>query len=440
VVDRVCRAMALAVAAVIALTTAPSAPALGQEQFVPLLVYRTGPYAPNGIPLADGQRDYFAMLNARDGGVGGVKLVVEECDTAYNNDKGVECYERLKDRGPTGAAAFSPFSTGITYALIERATADEIPLFTMGYGRTDAADGTVFPYVFTMPATYWSQATSIVRFIEDEEAGELAGKTIALVYHDSAYGKEPIATLEVLAAEMGFELHLFPVAHPGLEQKATWLDVGRRLRPDWVVMWGWGVMNSTAIKEAAAVGYPRERMIGSHWAGAEVDVRPAGDAAVGYLAANFHAPGRFDVHADILTHLYDEGRGAGARERVGEVLYNRGVVNAAITAEALRVAQEIHGARPLTGAEVRDGFENLELTAARLADLGLDRFMNPVEVSCADHEGGGSIFIQQWDGADWRRVSDWIPPMTDVVRPLIEESAAAYAAENGITPRTCGEG
>jgi branched-chain amino acid transport system substrate-binding protein len=438
--NRARRTIGLAAAAFVAATVAPALPAGAQEQAVPLLVYRTGPYAPNGIPLADGQRDYFAMLNARDGGIGGVRLVVEECDTAYNNDKGVECYERLKDRGPTGAAAFSPFSTGITYALIERATADEIPLFTMGYGRTDAADGTVFPYVFTMPATYWSQATSIVRYISDREDGDLAGTEVALVYHDSAYGKEPIPTLEILAEDMGFDLHLFPVAHPGLEQKATWLDIGRRLRPDWVVMWGWGVMNATAIKEAAAVGYPRDRFIGNSWAGAEVDVRPAGDAAVGYLAANFHATGRFDVHADILRHLYDAGRGAGARERVGEVLYNRGVANAAITAEAIRVAQAIHGVRPLTGAEVRDGFENLELSAARLAELGLDRFMSPIEVSCADHEGGGATFIQQWDGADWRRVSDWIPPMTDVVRPLIEESAAAYAAEKGVTPRACGAG
>ncbi len=432
--------MVLAATAFVAAAAAPTAPAVGQEQYVPLLVYRTGAYAPNGIPLANGQADYFNMLNARDGGVGGVRLVVEECDTAYNNDKGVECYERLKDRGPTGATAFSPFSTGITYALIERATADEIPLFTMGYGRTDASDGTVFPYVFTMPTTYWSQATSIIRYIAEQEGGDLAGTDIALVYHDSAYGKEPIPTLEILADDMGFELHLFPVAHPGLEQKATWLNVGRRLRPDWVVMWGWGVMNSTAIKEAAAVGYPMDRFIGNHWAGAEVDVWPAGDAAHDYLAANFHAPGRFDVHADILTHLYDAGRGAGDRERVGEVLYNRGVVNAAITAEAIRVAQEIHGAKPLTGAEVRDGFENLELTTERLAELGLDGFMNPVEVSCADHEGGGSIFIQQWDGENWQRVSDWIPPMTDVVRPLIEESAASYAAEKGITTRDCGEG
>jgi len=434
------RTLALALVGCGLVTTGSVAPAAAQEQFMPLLVYRTGAYAPNGIPLANGQADYYAMLNARDGGVGGVPLMVEECDTAYNNDKGVECYERLKNGGPTGATAFSPFSTGITYALIERATADEIPLFTMGYGRTDASDGTVFPYVFTMPATYWSQATSIIRYVREQEGGDLEGRDIALVYHDSAYGKEPIATLEILAEDMGFNLHLFPVAHPGLEQKATWLNIGRRLRPDWVLMWGWGVMNSTAIKEAAAVGYPMDRFIGNHWAGAEVDVTPAGEAAIGYLAANFHAPGHeFDVHADILSHVYDAGDGAGERERVGEVLYNRGVVNAAITAEAIRVAQELHGERPLTGAEVRDGFENLDLSSARLAELGLDGFMNPISVSCADHEGGGAIFIQQWDGTTWQRVSEWIEPMTDVVRPLIEASAAEYARQNGITPRECAE-
>ncbi len=411
-------------------------PVEAQEQFIPLLTYRTGPYAPNGIPLANGQIDYFNMINERDGGINGVRITFEECDTAYNNDRGVECYERLKGR--PGTAVVSPFSTGITYALIERATADKLPLFTMGYGRTDASDGRVFPYVFTMPSTYWSQATSIVQYIQEQEGGDLAGKKIALVYHDSAYGREPIPTLEVLRDQMGFQLDLFPVAHPGLEQRATWLAIGRRLRPDWVVMWGWGVMNSTAVREAAAIGYPMDRFIGNHWSGAEVDVIPAGDAAIGYLAANFHSPGTgFDVHRDIFTYVYDRGNGAGDRDRVGEVLYNRGVTNSAIVVEAIRAAQAIHGERVLTGEEVRDGFEALDLTAHRLAELGLADFMNPVVVSCEDHEGAGAVFVQRWDGSEWDRVSNWIPPLTDVVRPLIEASAEAFAVENGITKREC---
>ncbi len=410
------------------------------EQFIPLLIYRTGPYAPNGIPIANGMNDYFNLINQRDGGVGGVKLTFEECETAYNNDRGVECYERLKDRGTTGASVINPYSTGITYALIERASADKIPILSMGYGRTDGSDGRVFPYVFTVPMTYWSQASALIEYIGEQEGGidNLKGKKLALVYHDSAYGKEPIPTLEKLAQTYGYELSLFPVAHPGLEQKATWLKLGRQLRPDWTFMWGWGVMNSTAIKEAAAVGYPMDHFIGVWWSGSEPDVEPAGEAAKGYKSATFHAPGTdYPVFDDIFKHVYDKGLGAGEREKVGEVLYNRGVINAMIVVEAIRTAQGIHGEKPLTGEQVRDGLENLDITEARLAELGMAGFTPPIQVSCADHEGDHAVRVQQWDSKNWSFVSDWIKPMKDVVRPMIEESAAAYAKEKGITPRDC---
>jgi len=410
------------------------------EQFIPLLIYRTGPYAPNGIPIANGMNDYFNLVNERDGGVGGVKLTWEECETAYNNDRGVECYERLKDRGTTGASVVNPYSTGITYALIERATADKIPVLSMGYGRTDGSDGRVFPYVFTVPMTYWSQASALIKYIGEQEGGmeNLQGKKIALVYHDSAYGKEPIPTLEVLAEQYGYEFHEFAVAHPGVEQKSTWLKVGRQLRPDWVLMWGWGVMNSTAIKEAAAVGYPMDHFIGVWWSGSEPDVEPAGGAAKGYKSATFHDPGTdYPVFDEIFSLVYDQGLGAGERDAVGEVLYNRGIVNAMIVVEAIRTAQEMHGQQPLTGEQVRDGLENLDITEERLAELGMSGFTPPIKVSCADHEGDHAIRVQQWDGTQWEVITDWITPMKDVVRPMIEASAEAYAKEKGITPRSC---
>jgi branched-chain amino acid transport system substrate-binding protein len=432
-----------AAAGLAGLLGAPSASAAEDDnvQFIPSMVYRTGPYAPGGIPIANGRADYLNLLNERDGGINGVKIVFEECDTAYNNDRGVECYARLKDQGPTGAAAFSPFSTGTTYALIERATADKIPILSMGYGRTDASDGRVFPYIFTMPATYWSQATAIIKYVGEQEGGleNLKGKKIALVYHDSAYGKEPIPTLEALSKTYGYQLKTFPVAHPGLEQKATWLQIGRQFRPDWVLMWGWGVMNSTAIKEAAAIGYPMDKFIGAWWSGSEPDVMPAGKDAIGYQAATFHAPGAdFPVHEDIRKHVYEKGNGAlDDAAEIGGVLYNRGMVNSVLVTEAIRTAQAKFGNTPLTGEQVRWGLENLDLTEARLKELGMEGFMSPVKVYCEDHEGSGPVRIQRWDGEKWEVASDWIEPMNDVVRPMIEASAAEYAAEKGIVPRDC---
>ncbi|MCC6467020.1 MAG: ABC transporter substrate-binding protein, partial [Alphaproteobacteria bacterium] len=282
------KASALAAVALALPMTIPVAAWAQNEQFVPGLVYRTGAYAPNGIPFANGRADYMEMLNARDGGVNGVKLVIEECETGYATDRGVECYERLKGKGPTGAAAFSPLSTGITFALTEKAPGDKIPLLTMGYGRSESADGSVFAWNFPLLGTYWSAADILVQHVAKK--GSLKGKKIALVYHDSPYGKEPIPVLQDYAKKLGFTFEPIPVTHPGVEQKAVWLQI-RQSRPDYVFLWGWGVMNSTSIKEAAAVNYPREKMYGVWWSGAEPDVLPAGDGAKGYNALALHPAG-----------------------------------------------------------------------------------------------------------------------------------------------------
>src|SRR6201991_4293596 len=207
----------LAVGAAAIGVAAMATPAMAQgEQFMPSLVYRTGPYAPNGIPFANGVADYWTLLNERDGGINGVKLQIEECETGYATDKGVECYERLKGKGPTGASYFSPLSTGITFALTEKAPGDKIPLLTMGYGRADSRDGAVFTWNFPLMGTYWTAASVAIQHIAKEWGGfdKLKGKKIALVYHDSPYGKEPIALLEVLSKKYGFDFLQIPVPAP----------------------------------------------------------------------------------------------------------------------------------------------------------------------------------------------------------------------------------
>tara|TARA_Y100001934_G_C12278055_1_gene738430 strand:+ start:28 stop:1344 length:1317 start_codon:yes stop_codon:yes gene_type:complete len=430
-------------AAVAAALTLPmfASSANAYELVIPSLDYRTGPYAPNGILVANGYTDYLNMLNERDGGINGVKIKNVTCETGYNTKKGVECYEKIKNTPPSGALVVSPLSTGITYQLIPKASVDEVPIFSMGYGRTSAANGKVFPWVFNFPATYWSQATALVQYIADQEGGfdALKGKKIYLVYHNSAYGKEPIRTLEAMADKFGYEFRGLPVDHPGQEQKATWLQI-RKEKPDWVLMWGWGVMNQVAIKEAASIRFPMDHFIGVWWSGSENDVLPAGDGADGYLSGAFHAGGGgFPVHDDIRKHVYDKGLGKGDRNRIGEVLYNRGMVGAMWTTEAIRKAMEIHGTKEVTGKHVRDGFEALDVDEARLEELGLGGFTYPVKISCENHEGPGKVAVQQWDAKakQWNIVSKFYEPLRDITGPLIEADSAAYAAENNVTPRDC---
>jgi len=428
-----------AVAAAASVGLAGQAYAQGKEQFFPVLSYRTGPYAPNGVPFANGYVDYLKLINARDGGIGGVRIAFEECETGYATDRGVECYERLKGKGPTGATAFHPLSTGITFAVTDKSFSDKIPIITTGYGRADSVDGTVFGWNFPLGGTYWDAADMLIQHVGKKEGGvnNLKGKKIALVYHDSPYGKEPIALLQERAKMHGYQLLLLPVTHPGVEQKATWLQI-RQNRPDYVFLWGWGVMNSTSIKEAVATGYPREKMYGVWWSGAEPDVTPAGGGAKGYNALVFLAPaGQGRVHKDMIKFVYDKGQGSGKKDEIGDVLYNRGLAAAMMTVEAVRQAQVKYGKKPLTGEQVRWGLENLTIDAAMIKKLGFDGFMTPISTSCVDHAGGRRGGIHTWDGSKWVVQKDTYEADQSIIKPMIRASAQKYAQEKKITKRDC---
>ena len=428
------------IGAAIAVTAVAVSKAQAEEVlYIPNFSYRSGPYAPNGISFANGARDYADMINKRDGGLQGVKILYEECETGYATQAVVECYERLKNKHG-GPRFVHPNSTGATYQIIPKASVDKIVVHSMGYGMTAAADGRVFPWVFNFPTTYWSQASAFIRYIGSEEGGlsNLKGKKIALVYHNSPYGKEPIPTLQALAGKHGFDLQLLAVDHPGQEQKATWLQV-RRGKPDWLLLWGWGVMNQVALKEAVAIKFPMDHMLGVWWSGAESDVVPSGAAAKGYKAGTFHSPGHgTKAHDDILKHVYNGDLAKAKKNNFGEVLYNRSIIAYTYGLEAINTAMNKYGKGKVpTPEQARWGFENLNLTDARLKELGLAGFTRGHQVSCADHEGNGPVLIQQWTGDRWEIITDWIEPIREVVRPMIEQAAAKFAKENNIQPRSC---
>lgn len=411
------------------------AAAQAKEQFFPVLVYRTGAYAPNGVPFANGYVDYLKLVNER-GGVNGVKLSFEECETGYATDRGVECYERLKGKGAT---VFQPLSTGITFALTEKAPNDKIPLVTAGYGRSESQDGGVFKWNFPLAGTYWVAADVIMQDIIKNEGGadKLKGKKITLIYHDSPFGKEPIPLLQERAAMHGFTLSLLPVTHPGVEQKSTWLQI-RQNRPDYVINWGWGVMNSTALKEAQATGYPRDKMYGVWWAGAEPDVKDVGAGAKGYKAVMMqHGTEKgADVIKETLSKVHGKGQGTGPKEEVGDVLYMRGMMSAMLAVEGVRAAQERFGkGKVMSGEQTRWGLENLNLTQAKLDALGFKGVMRPISTSCQDHMGAAWARIHTWDGAKFNWSSDWYQADEQIIKPMVKAAADKYAAEKKLTRR-----
>jgi branched-chain amino acid transport system substrate-binding protein len=331
----------------------------------------------------------LTLLNERDGGINGVPLVWEECETVLDVPRGIECYERLKGKEPTGAAALPMHSTVLTYALTERATHDKIPLLTAGIGRADAADGRVFPYIFNSPTTYWSMNTAKIRFIGQRVGGmaQLKGRKIAHVYIDNAYGRETMPILDHHAAHYGFTVQHLAYQSPGLDQKATWLRV-KVAQPDWVLLRSGGVDTRTALKEAAQIGLPRDRIVGAAPTCTEQDLVPVGEAARGFICVTFLGTGPdFLVIREMRHYVYARGKGPGPEGDIGTDRWKRGLLDALFVTEAIRTAMRHFGHQPLTGAQVQWGFEHLTLTAASLKALGMEGLISPLTLSCRNHEG-----------------------------------------------------
>lgn len=428
--------LAFGLAVVIAAPATMTAAQAEDGIYIPLFSYRTGPFAGSGIPIANGMADYLNMLNERDGGIGGVKLIVDECETGYDTKKGVECYESVKGRNPV---IVNPYSTGITLQLIPKAAVDKIPLLSMAYGLSASADGNLFPWIFNPPATYWDGASAFVQHVADIEGGfdKLKGKKLGLLHLDAPFGKEPIPLLQSLAADYGFELKLYPVAVAEMQNQASvWLNI-RRDRPDWIYLQGFGAMNPTAVKEASKTGYPMNRLVGNWWAGNDDDARPTGMDAKGYTSLDVNAVGtNFPAIQDILKYVVDKGKSqVTSKDKVGENFYNRAVWNSVIMAEAIRTAQKLTNKKQVTGEDVRRGFESLDISTARMKEIGLAGFASPIKLSCSDHNGHSGISLVEWDGTKWQTIVPSIQPIKDKVLPLIDSAAQDYVKANAGWPK-----
>ena len=402
-----------------------------QELYTPNLSYRTGPFAATGIPLMNGQRDYMLMLNARDGGIGGVPVNFEECETGYSTEKGVECYEKTKAK----ALVTQPWSTGITLQVLPKTNVDQIPILAPGYGFSPMSDGKTFNWAFNPPASYWDGASMILQAISGGNLDSLSGKKIALLHLDHPYGKEPIPLFEAMAAKHGYTFLPIPVGLSEMQnQSAQWLQI-RRERPDFVIMWGWGAMNAAAITEAVKTRYPMNQFVGVWWAGHTDDLQLVGQDGKGYRSISWSLPNPdAPVMADIRAQVMDKGNSLASEEEFGEVFYSRGVVISAILAEGIRVAQQMSGTAEITAAQLRDGLANLNFTAERIDELGLTGMMAPFSTSCADHTGHSGGWMLEWDGEKFVQASDLLQADRAAIEPLEAEKAAEYATANAPWP------
>jgi len=363
----------------------------------------------------NGAADYLTLVN-QQGGINGYKLEMLTADHANEPQRGIELYEQYKAKG---ALFFNFFNTPCVAALIPRVLKDKVILLTPQHGRSDASDGTVFPYVFIPTPSYWTQAAAQIEFIMKQEGGSLKGKKIGYNFIDTSWGREPLPIFKKLAAKLGFELMEFPYPPPGTEQTAAWTQI-RRSKPDWVILWG---IRHVSLTQALRIGYPLSNILTDGWMAEHEVARVGNDKLKGLMSAQVVVTGR-DV--PIVEKIYNEvqkkGLGKGKDEKVGNIYYNQGVLSGVVFAQAVKVALEKYG-EPLTGDKLKDAME----TFTNWDPMGL---APPITFTKESHEGAKGLRIAKWDGAKWVPLTGWYETQFHpLVWDFIKEEAAKFKAE-----------
>jgi branched-chain amino acid transport system substrate-binding protein len=374
---------------------------------------RTGPTQIVGIRLCAAIQDYINLVNSK-GGVEGYKIKADEIDHEYKVPPGMEAYERAKK---DGAVSYMIYGTPHAQAMNQKLVEDKIPGTSPGFGISASADGKRYPYLFPMAATYWSQGAAAIQFIKGKLGGDLKGKKIAYVFYDNPAGREAIPILEDLQKTEGYEMRTFAVPPPGVEMGAQVLDITQRYHPDFIIDHLFGRSPSVAIKEYKRAGFPLSKVMGLVWASAEADIDAAGGWAVaeGYHTMSFAGVGDdFPVRQEIKAMYKKDGKEP-PKEMDDTVMYNRGLLIAALHVEAIRNALKANGGKPPTGEQVKAGFEAIH-------DFTLGGLVPPLNVTAADHEGGGWVQIYQAKGGKFVKETEWIRAYPEVVAAAVKKA------------------
>ncbi len=366
------------------------------------------------VPYVQGVRDYAALVNSK-GGIESHPVEIIIVEHGNEPQRGIECYERMKDQAITVDFLSTPVAKGV----LPRAMKDGTVMIQAIAGRGDAVDGEVFEWVFPLGATYWGQAANIISHFKKLSGGSLKGKKIAFLHLDHPFSYEPLPVLQELQKREGFDLQLFPYPPPGSDQSSAWSQI-RRLQPDLIVHWGFSQMNVVAAKEATRNGIPMDKIVTVSFLN-DVDINNIGpSAAKGIRRSTIVASGTDQALVqEIARELYDKGKGAGDRKILSDVYYANGLGVYAPVFEAARLAIRNDKA-PLTAEKMRRGLTSLR-------NYNANGLIPPLTVTAKDHSGGGKTRIEMWDGAKWVPQSDWFSDYDDLVWATVKTSSSEFA-------------
>lgn len=377
-----------------------SAPASGKATGEPIkvgvLCDRSGAVAAINTYLCDGMEDWWAYLNADQGGAKGRPIEYSEIDTKYEVPLGVDGYKKMTSR--ENIRMVIPLATPLVDALAPLSKEDKVVMWSPGFGLSNAADAKEFPYIFVGVATYKAQGMAAMQAIADEwkALGKTGNPKVTYVFYDNPAGRDPLDLIKGRSKELGIDIiDTVPVPATTVDMTTIMTQVKDK-NPDYAITHLFGRTPALSLQAAEKIGFPRDKMISLVWGLAEDEVKVAQQAAEGYRGLQFAAHPNDNPEAYKLLEGWWQSSGKQPNPKARESLhYARGMMMGGLMAEAARLSDN-----PMDGDSLKKGIETMK-------DFTANGLLAGTTLSPEDHGGTRKVRMYQVKGGKLVQTKDW---------------------------------
>ncbi len=387
-------------AAAIALAVGGSGTAVAQSNDNQPIVFGgsiplTGVFAFAGIHMHAGLTDYTNWINSQ-GGINGRRVQYIMEDTGYQVDRSVAAYKKIS--GSNSPCCYYGDSTGFMRAIASDLNSAKNMIMSGASFATALTDSEQYPFQFIPGPNYTQMFSIILEYIASEAKG---GKkpTVAFVYSDTEFGRDPIVPSRDYAKKVGVEVVEEIMTKPGSVDVSAEVIKLRRKRPDYVIFHGYilSPINEFMV-QMRQMGLDTKFM-GTFWSMDRLIIEKMGKDADGFMGVMPYNYFGADEDGPMLKALHEQAKKSDPGMAYRPTAYVQGWFNAMVWTEVVK--RTLDAGKPLTGENLKEALESIK-------DWDTGGIIG-VPVTVKDHSFPvGRIYRANAEAGKFEPVSDWI--------------------------------
>jgi branched-chain amino acid transport system substrate-binding protein len=291
-------------------------------------------------------QDYINLVNEQ-GGINGRKLRYAAEDTGYKVDVSVAVFNKLT----TGNNVHFYYgdSTGFAKTIApELARKGDILMSGTSFA-TEMNDPTRFPHYFMSGPDYSQMVKILLRHI----ANEKPKARVALVYSDNEFGRDPIASAETYAKELGLNVVQTLPTQIGAVDVSTEVLKLRRANPDYTIFHGYVLAPLPEfISQAKNLGM-KTKFMGTLWSMDLLNIEKMGAGADGFMGV---MPYRYYFDKEGKSPMLEKIRKI--RPEYQSVAYMQGFLTSMLFVEAAK--RTLDAGKELTGTNMKTALNSIK--------------------------------------------------------------------------------